>query len=91
MNYNLPETPSKIPPDIFTDAMQLTVPTVFINKAAKAAEMQTKLSNQQQKDENLQKKQDVKSSIANLIIILKTINIELQYEQDQKTYLVLSQ
>jgi len=70
--------------------MQLTVPTIFINKAAKVAEMQAKLSNQQKIDENLQKKQDIKRSIANLTIILKTINIELQYEQDQETYLVLS-
>src|SRR5204862_6944625 len=39
----------------------------------------------------LQKKQDVKESIANIIAILKIINAEMQYEQDQKTFTVLIQ
>src|SRR5204862_7219991 len=85
MNQNLPETPTKIPSDINNNAMQLTIPTVFLDKTAKAAAKQSK------KEEFLQKKQDVKRNIANIIAILRIINTELQYEQDQKTFTVLTQ
>ena len=68
---NCPATPRKrIPPDIFTDPMQLT-----LNKG-KATVSQSNQSSE------YQKKQEVKKSIANIVVILKTINIELQQEQD---------
>src|SRR5436305_15105545 len=85
MNQNLPETSTKIPSDINNNAMQLTIPTVFLDKTAKAAAKQSK------KEEFLQKKQDVKRSIANIVAILRIINTELQYEQDQKIFTVLTQ
>ena len=62
--------------------MQLTIPTVFLDRASKAAVKQLK------KGEILQKKQDIKGSITNINTILKIINTELQYEQDQKTFTV---
>ena len=78
MNY--PATPRKrIPPDIFTDPMQLT-----LNKGKAAA-------NQSNQSGEYQKKQEIKKSTANIIAILKTINIELQNEQDQEISSVLSQ
>src|SRR5881394_2902002 len=87
MNQNSPETPTRIPPDINNNAMQLTIPTVFLDKAvkAKAAAKQSKAQ------DFLHKKQDVKESIANIIAILKIINAEMQYKQDQKTFTVLIQ
>src|SRR5204863_7562435 len=87
MNQNPPETPTRIPPDINNNAMQLTIPTVFLDKTvkAKAAAKQSKAQ------DFLHKKQDVKESIANIISILKIINAEMQYEQDQKTFTVLIQ
>ncbi len=85
MNQNLPETPTKIPSDINNNAMQLTIPTVFLDKAAKAAAKQSK------EQDFLQKKQDVKGSITNITAILRIINAEMQYEQDQKTFTVLIQ
>ena len=85
MNQNLPETPTKIPSDINNNAMQLTIPTVFLDKTAKAAAKQSK------EEVFLQKKQDVKRSIANIVAILRIINAEMQYEQDQKTFTVLIQ
>src|SRR5207247_2613523 len=87
MNQNPPETPTRIPPDINNNAMQLTIPTVFLDKAAKA-----KAAAKQSKAQDfLHKKQDVKESIANIIAILKIINAEMQYEQDQETFTVLIQ
>src|SRR5438046_10082495 len=75
MNY--PATPKKrIPPDIFADPIQLT-----LNKGKAAANQSSEY----------QKKQEIKKSTANIIAILKTINIELQNEQDQEISLVLSQ
>ncbi len=88
MNYNLLKTPTKIPPDKDSDAMQLTIPTVFLDKKAKAAAKQSKSLKE---DEYLHKKQDIKRSITNILVILRTINIEMQFEQDQETLLVLSQ
>ena len=85
MNQNLPETPTKIPPDINNNAMQLTISTVFLDKAAKAAAKQSK------EQDFLQKKQDVKGSITNITAILRIINAEMQYEQDQETFTVLIQ
>src|SRR5947207_5767116 len=85
MNQNLPETSTKIPPDINNNAMQLTIPTVFLDKAAKAAAKQSK------EQDFLQKKQDVKDSITNITAILRIINAEMQYEQDQETFTVLIQ
>ena len=78
MNY--PATLKKrIPPDIFTDPMQL-----ILNKG----KVTVSQSNQ---SSEYHKKQEVKKSITNIIIILKTINIELQQEQDQEISLILSQ
>src|SRR5438034_5432193 len=78
MNYSA--TPRKrIPPDIFTDPMQLT-----LNKEKAAA-------NQANQSGEYQKKQEIKKSTANIIAILKTINIELQNEQNQEISSVLSQ
>src|SRR5437762_5326836 len=78
MNY--PATPKKrIPPDIFADPMQLT-----LNKEKAVA-------NQSNQSNEYQKKQEIKKSTANIIAILKTINIELQNEQNQEIFLVLSQ
>src|SRR6266536_3834403 len=88
MNYNLPETHTKIPSNKDINVMQLTIPTIFLDKKAKAAAKQSKSL---KKDEYLHKKQDIKRSIANILVILRTINIEMQYKQDQKTLLVLSQ
>src|SRR5436309_9443453 len=67
--------------------MELTNSTIFLDKAAKA-----KAVTKQSKEQNfLQKKQDVKENIVNIIAILKIINAEIQYEQDQKTFTVLIQ
>src|SRR5947207_8225288 len=85
MNQNLPETSIKIPSDINNNAMQLTISTVFLDKAAKAAAKQSK------EQDFLQKKQDVKDSITNITTILRIINAEMQYEQDQETFTVLIQ
>src|SRR5256886_3378617 len=84
MNQNSPETLTRISSDINNNVMQLTVSTVFLDKTTKAAAKQAK-------EEFLQKKQDVKGSIANINAILRIINIELQYEQDQETFTVLTQ
>ena len=73
MNQNSSETSTRISSDINNNAMQLTVPTVFLDKTTKAATKQAK-------EEFLQKKQDVKRSIANIIAILKIINAEMQYK-----------
>src|SRR5437667_11863429 len=87
MNQNSSETPTRISSDINNNAMQLTIPTVFLDKAvkAKAAAKQSKAQ------DFLNKKQDVKKSIANIVAILRIINAEMQYEQDQKTFTVLIQ
>src|SRR5436189_6431755 len=85
MNQNLPETSTKISFDINNNAMQLTILTVFLDKAAKAAAKQSK------EQDFLQKKQDVKNSITNITAILRIINAEMQYEQDQKTFIILIQ
>src|SRR5438034_3168448 len=78
MNY--PTTFKKrIPPDIFAKSMQL-----ILNKEKAVA-------NQSNQSNEYQKKQQIKKSIANIIAILKTINIELQNEQDQEISSVLSQ
>src|SRR5204863_404616 len=85
MNQNLPETSTRILSDIDNNAMQLTISTVFLDKAAKAAAKQSK------EQDFLQKKQDIKDSITNITAILRIINAEMQYEQDQKTFTVLIQ
>src|SRR6266487_744202 len=85
MNQNSSETSTRISSDINNNVMQLTISTVFLDKAAKAAAKQSK------EQDFLQKKQDIKDSITNIIIILKIINAEMQYEQDQKTFTVLIQ
>src|SRR5947207_14863503 len=77
---NCPATFRKrIPPDILTDSMQLN-----LNKGKAAA-------NQSNQSDEYQKKQEIKKSTANIITILKIINIELQYEQDQEISSILSQ
>src|SRR5437762_5510433 len=85
MNQNSSETFTRISSDINNNAMQLTISTVFLDKAAKAAAKQTK------EQDFLQKKQDVKDSITNITAILKIINAEMQYEQNQETFIVLIQ
>src|SRR5437667_8031579 len=87
MNQNSSETPTRISSDINNNAMQLTISTVFLDKAAKARTV----AKQPKEQDLLQKKQDVKRSITNIIAILKIINAEMQYEQDQKTFTVLIQ
>src|SRR5213596_971419 len=89
MNQNPPETPTRIPPDINNNAMQLTISTVFLDKAAKAKAAAA--AKQSKEQDFLQKKQDIKDSIANIITILRIINAEMQYKQDQKTFTVLIQ
>src|SRR5436190_23639471 len=85
MNQNSSETLTRIPSDTNNNAMQLTISTVFLDKAAKAAAKQSK------EQDFLQKKQDVKDSITNITAILRIINAEMQYEQDQETFTVLIQ
>src|SRR5216117_761041 len=85
MTQNSSETPTRISSDINNNAMQLIISTVFLDKAAKAAAKKSK------EQDFLQKKKDVKDSIANIITILRIINAEMQYEQDQKTFTVLIQ
>src|SRR5436190_10580286 len=85
MNQNSSETLTRIPSDTNNNAMQLTISTVFLDKAAKAAAKQSK------EQDFLQKKQDIKDSITNITAILRIINAEMQYEQDQKTFTVLIQ
>src|SRR5204863_6093504 len=87
MNQNSSETFTRISSDINNNAMQLTISTVFLDKAAKART----IAKQSKEQDFLQKKQDVKRSIANIISILKIINAEMQYEQDQKTFTMLIQ
>src|SRR5216117_4148909 len=87
MNQNLSETLTRISSDINNNAMQLTISTVFLDKAAKARTV----AKQSKEQDFLQKKQDVKRSIANIIAILKIINAEMQYEQDQEIFTVLIQ
>src|SRR6266487_5657694 len=87
MNQNPSETLTRISSDINNNTMQLTILTVFLDKAVKA-----KAAAKQSKEQDfLHKKQDVKESIANIITILKIINAGIQYEQDQKTFTVLIQ
>ena len=87
MNQNSPETLTRISSDINNNVMQLIISTVFLDKAVKAKAV----AKQSKEQDFLQKKQDVKESIANIIAILKIINAEMQYEQDQETFTVLIQ
>src|SRR5438034_6762306 len=87
MNQNPPETLTRISSDINNNAMQLTISTVFLDKAAKARA----IAKQSKEQDFLQKKKDVKRSIANIIVILKIINAEMQYKQDQKTFTMFIQ
>src|SRR5437667_12815534 len=87
MNQNASETSTRISSDINNNAMQLTIPTVFLDKAAKAKAV----AKQSKEQDFLQKKQHVKESIANIIAILQIINAEMQYEQDQETFTMLIQ
>src|SRR2546421_11759923 len=87
MNQNSSETLTRISSDINNNAMQLTILTVFLDKAAKARVV----AKQSKEQDFLQKKQDVKDSITNIIAILRIINAEMQYEQDQEIFTVLIQ
>src|SRR5436189_556660 len=89
MNQNSSETLTRIPSDINNNVMQLTISTVFLDKVIKARAAAA--AKQSKEQDFLQKKQDVKESIANITAILKIINAEMQYEQDQKTFTVLIQ
>src|SRR5438034_11823899 len=89
MTQNSSETSTRISSNIDNNAMQLTISTVFLDKAVKAKAV---IAAKQSKEQDfLQKKQDVKKSIANIIAILKIINAEMQYEQNQETFTVLIQ
>jgi len=74
MNYNLSETSIKISFDKDINIMQLTIPTIFLDKKTKAAAKQSKSLKE---DEYLHKKQDIKRSITNILVILRIINIEI--------------
>ena len=78
MNYSA-TFKKRISSDIFADSMQL-----ILNKGKAAA-------NQSNQSSEYQKKQEIKKNTANIIAILKTINIELQNEQDQEISSMLSQ
>ena len=78
MNYST-TFKKRISSDIFADSMQL-----ILNKGKAAA-------SQSNQSSEYQKKQEIKKSTANIIAILKTINIELQNEQDQEISSMLSQ
>src|SRR5947207_14462218 len=87
MNQNSLKIFTRISSDINNNAMQLIISTVFLDKAVKA-----KAATKQSKAQDfLHKKQDVKENIANIIVILKIINAEIQYEQNQKTFTVFIQ
>src|SRR6266516_2062277 len=87
MNQNSSETLTRISSDINNNAMQLIISTVFLDKAVKVKAV----AKQSKEQDFLQKKQDIKESIANIIAILKIINAEMQYEQDQKTFTIFIQ
>src|SRR5437762_5642217 len=89
MTQNPPETSTRISSDIDNNAMQLTISTVFLDKTAKVKAAAA--AKQSKEQDFLQKKQDIKDSITNIITILRIINAEMQYEQDQKTFTVLIQ
>src|SRR5205814_10252334 len=73
------------PYNISNKSMQLTISTICLDKDAKATAKQSK------EQDFLQKKKDVKDSITNITAILRIINAEMQYEQDQKIFTVLIQ
>ena len=75
MNQNSSETLTRISSNINNNPMQLTISTVFLDKATKARAAAA--AKQSKKQDFLQKKQDVKRSIVNIIIILKIINTEI--------------
>src|SRR5437773_8467978 len=89
MNQNSSETLTRISSNINNNPLQLTISTVFLDKATKARAAAA--AKQSKKQDFLQKKQDVKKSIANITAILKIINAEMQYEQNQKTFTMLIQ
>src|SRR5438034_8753318 len=89
MTQNSSETSTRISSDINNNAMQLTISTVFLDKAAKVKAAAA--AKQSKEQDFLQKKQDIKDSITNIITILRIINAEMQYEQDQKTFIILIQ
>jgi hypothetical protein len=70
----LPETPTKIPSDKDINIMQLTILTIFLDKKIKAIAKQSKLLKD---NKYLYKKQDIKRSIVNILVILRIINIEI--------------
>src|SRR5947207_13648407 len=78
MNYSA-TSKKRISSDIFADSVQL-----ILNKEKAVA-------NQSNQSNEYQKKQEIKKSTASIIAILKTMNIELQNEQDQKISSILSQ
>src|SRR5216117_2394410 len=89
MTQNSSETSTRISSDIDNNAMQLTISTVFLDKTVKVKAAAA--AKQSKEQDFLQKKQDIKNSITNIITILRIINAEMQYEQDQKTFTVLIQ
>src|SRR5216117_2138833 len=89
MTQNSSETSTRISSDIDNNAMQLTISTVFLDKTVKVKAAAA--AKQSKEQDFLQKKQDIKDSITNIITILRIINAEMQYEQDQKTFTVLIQ
>ena len=78
MTQNSSETSTRISSDIDNNAMQLTISTVFLNKTVKVKAAAA--AKQSKKQDFLQKKQNIKDSITNIITILRIINAEMQYK-----------
>ena len=82
---NNPTTPKrKIPPDIFTDPMQLTIPTIPQNRKGKTAVNQ---SNQSEK-ENLQNNSNEPLSYSMINHLLEVL---LEIEKDKEVQIAIQQ
>ncbi len=83
---NNPTTPKrKIPPDIFADPMQLTIPTIPQNRKGKTAVNQSN----QSKKENLQNsfnEQEINYSLVNHLL-----KVLLESEKDKEIQIVVQQ
>ena len=81
---NNPTTPKrKIPPDIYTDPMQLTIPTIPQNKKGKAAVNQ---SNQSENSQNSFNNQSISYSLVNHLL-----EVLLELEKDKEIQIAVQQ
>ena len=83
---NNPTTPKrKIPPDIFADSMQLTIPTIPQNRKGKTAVNQ---SNQSEKEnlQNSSNEQEISYSLVNHLL-----KILLEIEKDKEVQIAVQQ